>query len=157
MKIEGSESVRDVFSIFHDGSLVSYTNDGDDLRLEVEIQYLAERVNPSFRKFNVNLFRVGDLQFSTWPSNLKAEPETITELRRIFEAGLEILEGNIKDGLIEVVCNQHSPAFAYCGGELRFRCTCATVTDEAGKAYSIEELDALCKGYWDDWSKRNQA
>lgn len=157
MKIEGSESVRDIFSIFHDGSLVSYFSDGDTLGLDVEIQYLAERVNPDFRKFNVYLFGVSDVQFSTWPSDLKAKPETITELRKIFEVDLEILEGNIKESLIEVVCNQHSPEFAYCGGELRFRCTSATVTDEAGKAYSIEELGALCKGYWDDWSKQNQA
>lgn len=65
MKIEGSENVRDVFPIFHDGSLTSYTNDGDDVRLEIEIQYLAERVDPNFRKFVVHLFDVRDVQFST--------------------------------------------------------------------------------------------
>jgi hypothetical protein len=157
MKIEGSEGVRDIFSIFHDGSLVSYFSDGDTLGLEVDIQYLAERVNPSFLKFKVCLFGVGDVQFSTWPSDLKEKSETITELPKIFEADLQILDGKIKEGLIEVVCTQRSRTFAYCGGELRFRCTYATVTDEAERAYSIEELGALCKGYWDDWSKRNQA
>ena len=157
MKIEGIESVREIFSIFHDGSLVSYVADGDTLRLEIEIHYLAERVNPYFRTFNVCLFGVDDVQFSPWPSDLKAKLETISELPKIFEADLEILECTLQEGVIEVVCNQHSPAFAYCGGELRVRCTCATVIDEAGKAYSIEELGALCNGYWNDWSKRDQA
>ena len=56
MKIEGSENVCSVFSIFHDGSIVSCISGGGDLQFEVQIQYLAERVNPNFRKFNVRLF-----------------------------------------------------------------------------------------------------
>lgn len=157
VKIEGSENIRDIFCILHDGSLISHATDGGELGLEVEIRYLAERIDPSFRKFEVRLFGVSDVQFSTWPGDLTSEVETLTDVGEIFRADLEVLEGNIKEGFIEVVCNQRSPEFAYCGGELRFRCSHAVVTDEAGRAYSIEALGLLCKGYWDDWSRRNQA
>ena len=157
MRIEGIESIRDIFSIFHDGSLLSCVDEGGELSLEVEIEYLAKRIDPNFKRFSVRLFEVSDINFSTWPSDLAAKPATLTKLVEIFAADLEVLEGNFKGDLIEVVCNQHSSEFGYCGGELRFRCRRATVTDEAGKEYSIEELGALSKGYWDEWSKRNQA
>lgn len=156
MRIEGAENVRVLFSLFHDGSIVSWATDGDELQLEVEIKYLAERIDPKFRKFDVRLFGVSDIQFSTWPNDLATKPEVLTEPTAIFAGDLEVLEGNLQAGMIEVVCNQHSQNIAYSGGELRFGCVYATVTDEAGKAYSIEELGNLCKGYWEEWSKRNQ-
>lgn len=46
MNIEGPENVRDIFSIFHDGTISSCALNGCDLTLEIEIQYLAERVRP---------------------------------------------------------------------------------------------------------------
>lgn len=157
MNIEGLENVRDIFSIFHDGTISSCTVNGDELTLEIAIQYLAERVKPEFRKFKIRLFGVSSVRFSTWPSDLKSEPAVLTDIQRIFEADLEILEGNLNDDEIEVVCNQCSAELAYCGGELRFRCLGAEVMDESGRVFSIEELNELCKGYWDDWSRRNQA
>jgi len=157
MNIEGRENVRDIFSIFHDGTIRSCTLNEGDLTLDIEIEYLAARVKPEFRKFEVRLFGVSNVRFSTWPSDLKSDPVVITDTQQIFAADLEILEGNLKEDEIEVVCNQHSLEFAYCGGELRFRCLCAGVMDEGGRDYSIEELSALCEGYWDDWSRENQA
>jgi hypothetical protein len=157
MKIEGSENVRDIFSIFHDGSIVAWSMNGNALMLEVEIKYLAERINPGHRKFTVRLFEINDISFSTWPGDLKSAPAVLLSVGDIFEADLEILEGNIKDGQIEVVCNQHAPNLPYCGGELRFKCAAAQVNDEGGHPYSIDELGILCKGYWDDWSKRSKA
>jgi hypothetical protein len=156
-KIEGAENVRDIFCIFHDGSISSWAMHGNELNLEVKIQYLAERVNPEFRKFAVRLFGVSNVRFSTWPGDLKSAPVMLTKLEQIFEGALEILQGDLKEGEIEVVCNQPSSELDYCGGELRFGCTGAEVTDEAGKAYSIEELDVLCRGYWNDWSKQGKA
>jgi hypothetical protein len=157
MNIEGLENVRDIFSIFHDGSISSCALDGDDLTLDVEIQYLAERVKPEFRKFKVRLFGASNVRFSTWPSDLKSDPVVLTDVPDIFDADLEILEGSLSEEEIKVVCNQHSSDLPYCGGELRFHCLRAEVADEGGKGYSIEELSELCKGYWDDWSSRSQA
>jgi len=124
--------------------------------LEVEIQYLAERINPVFRKFQIILENVENIKFRTWPSDLKSKAKLITEPSVIFKPKLDILEGNIKEEQIQVICNQASPDFEYCGGELYFSSTLAIVTDEAGKSYSIDELDVLCKGYWDEWSAKNK-
>ncbi|WP_341644080.1 hypothetical protein [Thauera sp. SDU_THAU2] len=157
MNIDGLENVRDIFSIFHDGSISACALDGDDLTLEVEIQYLAERVNPGFRKFKVRLFGVSNVRFSTWPSDMKSDSAVLTDVPDIFDADLEILEGNLSGEEIEVVCNQHSSSLPYCGGELRFHCLRFEVTDEGGKGYSIEELSELSQGYWDEWSSRSQA
>lgn len=123
--------------------------------MEVDIQYLAERINPNFRKFVVRLAGVENIRFSTWPSDLQAEPEVLTDISIIFKPELEILEGSIKEGQIQVVCNQHSPEFDYCGGELFLTATSAEVVDESGKNYSIDELDTLCKSYWDSWANRS--
>lgn len=124
--------------------------------MEVEIQYLAERVNPEFQKFMVRLNSVNNIRFSTWPSDLKSPVVSMSEVEEIFNAELEILEGDLDTEKIKVICNQHSAEFDYCGGELYFTATSAEVTDEAGKSYSIEELDVICKEYWDDWANRSK-
>jgi hypothetical protein len=156
MKIEGSANICNVFSIFHDGGIVHCHEENGSLLLEIEIQYLAERISPAFRKFVVLLEHVKDVCFSTWPSDLKSEPEVLKDITSIFHPELEILEGNLREGKIQVVCNQHSPEFDYCGGELYFSAASAEVIDEGGKSYSLDELDALCKGYWDEWESRNK-
>lgn len=157
MKIEGPENISYVFSIFHDGGIVHCHDENGSLLLKIEIQYLAERINPDFRKFSVLLENVKGVYFSTWPSDLKSEPEVLKDVTSIFKPELEILEGNFKEGQIQVVCNQHSPEFDYCGGELYLSATSAKVTDEDGKSYSLDELDTLCKGYWEEWANRNKA
>ena len=44
MKIELQEDIRDIFSIFHDGGISCAKSKAHGLVLEIEIQYLAERV-----------------------------------------------------------------------------------------------------------------
>ena len=156
MKIEGNSNIEAIFSIFHDGVISRHQVKGRELVLEVEIQYLAERINPTYRSFQVVLENVENIRFTTWSSGLKSESELITEPSIIFKPDLDILEGNIKEEQIQVICNQASSDFEYCSGELYFSATSAIVTDEAGKSYSIEELDILCKGYWGEWATKNQ-
>ena len=54
-------------------------------------------------------------------------------MSKIFEPKLDILEGNIKENQIQVVCNQASPNYDYCVGELYFSAVSAVVIDEAVK------------------------
>jgi hypothetical protein len=156
MNIEGKENIRDIFSIFHDGVISSCQFRHGELCLEVEIQYLAELINSAFKKFQVSLKGVENIRFTTWPSDLKSEPQLLCDVSIIFEPKLDILEGNIKENQIQVVCNQASSNYDYCSGELYFSAVSAVVIDEAVKSYSIEELDSLCKDYWDAWANKNQ-
>ena len=58
MKIEGLENIMAMFSVFHDGGISNCVKRGQNLEFGVDIQYLAERINPSFRTFGVVLERV---------------------------------------------------------------------------------------------------
>lgn len=120
MRIEEREGIRDIFSIFHDGGIARANLQGENLLLEIDIQYLAGRVKPSYKGFKVILYGFRDVEFSTWPSDLKSAPEKITDILSIFEPELEVLEANLKTNKIEVVCNQHSSEYDFCGGELSF-------------------------------------
>ncbi|MBL4632289.1 MAG: hypothetical protein JKY56_00360, partial [Kofleriaceae bacterium] len=68
--IDGLQKISDVFSMFHDGSIVHHQIDGDDLCLTIEILYLAERVSPTFSKFRVRLHNCEEVSFTTWQSDL---------------------------------------------------------------------------------------
>ena len=156
MKIEGLEHINTMLSIFHDGEIVRATETDSGLELDVHIQYLAERIKPEFKLFNVVLEGIESLKFTTWPDDKDAEPDVITEIEAIFTEELEILSGEIEGGLIKLACNQPLPGLGYCGGSLYLNANTAIVKDEAGKEYSIEELCTLSKGYWDEWSSRNK-
>lgn len=155
MRIEEREDIRDIFSIFHDGCIVVASIQTNTLVLDIEIQYLAE-IKPEYKGFKVFLYGFRDVEFSTWPSDLKSAPEKIKDIQSIFRPELEMLEANLKENSIEVVCSQHSSAYDYCGGELSFKVDFAAVQDESGKLYTIDELDILCKGYWDEWASKNK-
>jgi hypothetical protein len=153
-KIEGPENISGIFSLLHDGRIIKCNFEDDALRMEIEIAYLAKRINPGFHMLMVHLTGVKDVNFYTWPNSQGAEPELFTDLYLIFKPELEILNGNYKDGQIEVVCSLHSSGYGYCGGELYLTAKAAEVTDEAGESYSLEELDRICRDYWDDWANK---
>ncbi len=100
MRIEGSSDIEAIFSIFHGGAITHHVFKDGKLALEIKIQYLAERISPGFTKFHVLLEKVDNIKFTTWPSDLKSEPELITEPNITFTPDLDILEGNIKDNQI---------------------------------------------------------
>ncbi|MEG3438471.1 hypothetical protein V0288_15170 [Pannus brasiliensis CCIBt3594] len=157
MSVENLEKISDIFSIFHDGKIVFCHLENSSLLMEVEIRYLAERIDPAFRKFIIRLYDVKDLYFFPWPSDRSSEPDVLREIDTIFKPELEILDANCEEDQIKVICTQHSLELDYFGGELSLSATSAEVLDEAGKNYSIEELDTLCKSYWDEWANQHKA
>lgn len=157
MVIKTAESISQIFSVFHDGVITNYRNDKGSLTLEVEISYLAERVNPAFRKFEITLFEVKNVRFSPWLDNPEISPRPWFELSKIFVPELDILSGELENGQVRVVCNQPAAGVGYCGGDLYFDVEAAEVVDEAGMDYSIEALVSLSRGYWDEWKGRNRA
>ncbi|MCV6637139.1 hypothetical protein [Candidatus Albibeggiatoa sp. nov. NOAA] len=158
MKIQNLEDISDIFSIFHDGIIVENHFKNNILILSVEIEYLAERIHSTFTQFEVTLYGFNNVAFSTWPARPEAKPEKLTNIQTILMSELLILESNlIKDNRIEVICfcNQPSDEYDYGGGELSFTVDSAEVKDEAGKFYTIDELDELCKSYWNRWEEQN--
>ncbi|HTD05193.1 hypothetical protein [Undibacterium sp.] len=150
-----AEHVSEIFSVFHDGTIVGQAFDGSLLDLEVEIIYLAVRVNPNFRSFRLRLLNTRDIRFKVWPNDVNAEPYEILSVPQIFQPELEILRGKSDGDAVKVICSQVSKGFDYCGGELSLRASSAVVTDESGIEYSICDLKKLSEEYWADWERRN--
>ncbi len=150
--ISGQKNIASVFSLLHDGVIASHLSGNDGLVLIIDIPYLARRIDPSFTKFLVCLFGINDIRFHAWPNGVDHAAKTLTSLDEIFQAKLAILHGDLCGDAIEVACNQTSLAMPHGGGELQFQADSATVSDETGKFWSIEQLDELSKGYWDDWA-----
>ena len=151
--IVGTENLRDMFAILHDGVIVRCDPFDANLELNVEILYLAQRVNLGYLGFRVVLQNVCELSFTTWPSDLTSPPDQIKSLLEIFAPELDILGCEIEKDTLKVTCNQSSPKWNYCGGELCLKADSASVTDPGGKEYSIEELGRLSDEYWNEWQR----
>ncbi|WP_085908899.1 hypothetical protein [Kiloniella majae] len=156
MRIEECEDISDIFSIFHDGGIVAAYHQDESFVLEIEIQYLSQRVNPEYNGFKVSLYGFSNAVFTTWPKDSKSNPKKITNVKSIFKSELEILQANLDDNKIEVLCELLSSEYDYYGGKLSFTVNSAEVQDDSGKVYSIEELGVLCKSYWDEWAANNK-
>ncbi|QQS06512.1 MAG: hypothetical protein IPK50_06350 [Fibrobacterota bacterium] len=149
--IEGAENIRDIFAIFHDGEIYKAELNKNTLTLFVWIRYLTQRINANFTYFIVDIYNITDVKFSTWESI----PQTLSKIDEIFAWILDILQSRASESIIQVECNQTSPECHYCGGELSFCSDHCEVSDESGKKYSIDELEAICNEYWDEFANRN--
>lgn len=153
--ISGVVSLSKLFSIFHDGCIVGHASQGSSLTLDVEIQYLADLINPDYTSFRLIMRAVDGLLFRTWPNDADAEGEQLTSASLIFAPELEILNASSEGDALKIMCNQSSGEWNYCGGELLLKVDSASVFDQGGREYSIDELEFICERYWSDWKTRN--
>lgn len=107
--IEGRENIRDIFSIFHDGVISSFKLLGSSLVLHVEVEYLAQRINPGFTHFITILHGVTNMSLTTWQKT----PQRLSRFEDVFEGNLVILESKSDDALIHLECNQGSDKCEY--------------------------------------------
>ena len=148
--------IKDIFNIFHDGYIIDYERNENDLKFKVKISYLTERVKEGYSYFTVTLFDFSNIQLETWPNKKGYKPEFYYNLEKIFQANLLILDAEIKENAIIVSCVQEDSSFDYCGGYLSFTAKSAKVEDETRKEYTIEELGNLSEAYWDEWKNNNK-
>ena len=146
--------ICDLFCMLHDGTIVSHRHTGDSLALDVEIPYLAERIQPTFTLLHLKLENVRNLSFRSWPRNSESELPLIVDIREIFKPELSILECSMSDGIFEVVCSQSAETFNYCGGKLFFEADSVDVRDEEGRPVTIESLKSICRAYWAEFSNK---
>ena len=146
------EDIRDVFNIFHDGSIVEFSGDKNRLRLKIGCQYLAERIDKNFEFFHIELQKINKLKFDAWMHNVDLPSVCFIEMEQIFAAELEILSAEIKADFVEIACSQHDPEFDYCGGVLSLSCEEICVFDQGGNIVTVERLGKICKEYWEEWA-----
>ena len=147
------EEKRDAFSIFHDGCIIEMAKVSDYYEMKVEIEYLAEIVEPGFSFFRIRFFGATAFEFRTWPHSQEAKSQKLTHVEEIFKPEYEILEANIVESRIQVICNQHSHEYDYGGGELYFVADSLVILDQEEKSYTIEELGQISTRYWENFSR----
>lgn len=152
--IKQNENISTLFSYFHDGSLNFLSQKNNALLLNVEIPYLAHRIDSSFKHFRITLENLKEIYFVPWkdatPDNID-DVESISNIEQIFAADLEVLKSHFTDSHIIVALHQFSPDIDYVGGELYIKTSSIVVQDETAKDYTLEEIKALSDGYWEEW------
>ena len=143
--MEALEEAKNVFSIFHDGELSYFSGKLQQLMLKVDCQYLAERIDPTFVCFYVELHHVEKLAFDPWGEPIGTMGVVRFGLQEVFAKELEILSADVIGEVVSLQCN---------GGSLTFSCKGIKVFDQNRRALTSEALADICRDYWDDWSKK---
>jgi len=146
--------IIDIFNIFHDGTIENSGLDGTTWNFEVFIPYLAKRIEKEYTSFKVTIVNAKNFRFEGWLRELNKGTEELLEFCEFSNEELEILSAEKNEKGIKVSCSIAAPKSRFCGGNLSFQCGAAEVFDQSGKQYTIDQLDEICKSYWDEWSQR---
>jgi hypothetical protein len=149
------EDIRDIFSVLHDGGVVSWANNEDALTLKVECEYLAERIDRTFQSFTIKLDDVQMLEFEPWVADASLSQSIFTNIDEIFQGELILSSATIEEESVRIYCVQRYSKFGYSGGELRLSAKAIALFDHAGKPLSVDDILQIGKQYWEEWS--NQA
>jgi len=139
------EEQRDIFNIFHDGSIVSISDQNNLLTLKIEIQYLAELISEEFDHFFVDLISCDILKFINWGNE-----KTILDIQIISKLEPEILncDKEVTD-MLRILCALSIGP----GGELWIKTKEIKIFDQKKNEITIDELRRICKKYWDRFGK----
>ena len=144
------ENIRDIFSIFHDGTIETWNGNHELLKLRIDCEYLAQKIDKDFKVFYVEFEHFEKLEFIPWMNPINQPQTLFTNIVDIFQASLEILSAEIENGFVKITCNQHNLDFNYCGGTLLVNCKNVKVFDEKNNELTIDELDKICNEYWNE-------
>jgi hypothetical protein len=147
------ENIRDLFSILHDGTILNWKGNKKSLTLEVGCEYLAERIDPSFEVFFIELTDILRLALVPWMKN-ELEQEYFIELGDIFRARLNISFAEIENEFVKVSCSLSDNSFDYCGGPLYIYCKGIKVYNQDKIELTIDKLSQISKEYWDEFARQ---
>jgi hypothetical protein len=136
-----ANDIRDLFTIFHDGSIVAIEKTDNDLRLKIDIQYLAELIEKDFEYFEVLLQEVHTFELATWNDGLITDPAKIAAL----EFGIQNADLN-DTGSISVLGNYYPEG----GGTLTIDAAAYVLYDQRGDRMSLDQLKELSRYYWEE-------
>ncbi|MES2727310.1 MAG: hypothetical protein V4643_09425 [Bacteroidota bacterium] len=143
------EEIREVFSTFHDGTILAWTGNKNLLTLTIDCQYLARKIDKSFDTFYVVLSNIDKIELVPWTTPIDIPAVTITEIPDIFKGDLEILSADMEDDeSVVIICAQHDTNFNYSGGHLTISCQTIKVYDQNKNEITIDQLEKICFDYW---------
>lgn len=145
MNLEDQELL---FSIFHDGSICELKDASDRLVFQVDIMYIAERINPDFHCFYIHVKKPLEFYFEEYDSLNK-----IFDLGEINKLELEILKTDINEGAIKVFCSAENGNIF---GFLHIKADELEIYDQTNKNIELESFRLIAQKYWDDLEKRRK-
>jgi hypothetical protein len=147
------DDIRDTFSILHDGTTSTWTGDKNLLTLKVDCEYLAERINKSYKSFYIECGQIEKIELHPWMNPIALQQTLLTNIDEIFKASLEILSADIESNFVRITFNQHNTDFDYCGGTLLLNCKSIKIFDQEKRELTMDQFGKVSKGYWDDFSE----
>ena len=138
-----SEELADIFSIFHDGWISAIEPAGPDLRLRIEVEYIAELISPEFTSFTLELSDVTTFAYESWDKGRHATAAEIAALEP------EILQAEVEGEFVCVICDHTDPS-GNGGGTLTIFCRGYSLFDQHGTPVPVERLQETAKYYWDE-------
>jgi hypothetical protein len=154
--LKNLEDIRDVFSIFHDGIISNYSVNNELLKLEIDCEYLAKKIDKSYSRFFIELEKIKKIEFNPWMNPINLPQKIFTKIEDVFQANLEILSAEIENEIVKITCNQHNLDFEYCGGTLLINCKNVKIFDENIIELTIDELNKICEEYWNEFKKKTE-
>ncbi len=146
------DEIVEFLNICHDGAIVRHQFEPGTLTLDIEIEYLTERLPgaPEFLRFRI--FDVSDPRFETWPRQEHAPRRILTDPDDIFAFEPDVLDARRDGDLIKVALHVGPTIADHSGGNLSFRAAGIEVYIEGRERIGVEELGSVCREYWEEWS-----
>jgi hypothetical protein len=136
-----------VWNLFHDATVVGITGEvPGSLRLEIECEYLRDRIDDPGRTFFLTLDDCTRFVYRT----IGDDGAVMDDLAAIAARRLWISGADQHEGFCIVHCSEHRPNGST--GHLEVAAGSAMVTVENGRVISAAELEAVAEEYWSGFS-----
>lgn len=141
--------------MFHDGGIEGWNGDENKLTLTIGCTYLAEKINPDFDFFYLELIGIEKLELECWGA--PGSPDIIlTSYKDIFENDLEIDSGDVKNGDAIVYFHQQWGDSDFNGGMMVIRASGVKVFQQDMKELTYKGLSEVVSDYWKSFGNRNK-
>jgi len=149
------EDISAAVGLFHDGTIVRASLDDEGCEWCVDLEYLAERIQPEFELFTLRFEQFSDCRFEPYCDEQTPIPP-IAEFTKIAALDLGILSSEVLGNDIRVACTQDYHDVGFTGGTLIFRATGVRIFDQGGRELNLDALNRLSEGYWEEWERNSK-
>ncbi|MDF2571041.1 MAG: hypothetical protein K0R55_2645 [Sporomusa sp.] len=138
-----------LFSLFHDGTIEEITTTQNGLKFSVDIMYLAEKIKPGFKNIVIELINLEDFYFEVSDSN-----DIMIDYQELNRLDLEILKTDKFHDRINIFCSANQGNVL---GYLNIKTSHIEIYDPEGNSIELNNLERLCREYWDEFSLENKS
>ena len=142
------QEIEELFNILHDGVIETAKLTNSDLKLTIDIQYLAELINKRYELIIVVLTSIKKVAFEPWTNEFKTDSSWI----ELFDSEIEIIKtetNEIGEIIIHSRCH-NAKKYGFEGGQLLLDCEDYKIFDEVGTPLPLTKLKEISSYYWNE-------